>query len=206
MTALAIPTETTPLTWDYFVEDIVVGEWEDSPGYELLYKIEHAGHDWITNRLVIVRADQLPPLESLDDDDRPTLTPFTPAESNEILARLVDPYLPGRFADTVEASPLFWAGLLAPLAQAGITVGDAPDARLPQPLLRDDEVVGLLMPFVPKPEWRPQGSKYVTAVSPFLEAAFDAIYGQGELCTRDCWDLAAGLENSGRFALIGGQD
>jgi hypothetical protein len=195
-----------PLEWGYFVDDIVEGEWDDTPGYELLFKIEHAGHEWITNRVVMLRADLLPPVESLIEEERPTLTPFAPGEGNEILARLIDPYLPGRYVDTVDAFPWFWAGLLAPLVQAGITVGEAADARLPQPLLLNDEVVGLLMPLLPKPEWRPEGTPYVTDVSPFLEAAFDSLSGRAGLCTRDCWDLAAVLENSGRFGLLGGQN
>jgi len=214
VTALASPVETTLLGWEYFVDEVVGGEWADTPAYAMLWTIEHGGHTWVTDKKVILRSDLLPAVDTLPEDDRPTLTAYAPTPDNDILARLDDPWIPSRHGDVVEGPPLFEAGLLGPLHMAGLQLADDVDARLPQPVFRRDhldadEVVGLLMPVSLRRDATVVDSIYVMGVSSFLVRAHDALATQwaalADVCDRDVWNAAAALENSGAFAQIGDQ-
>lgn len=195
-----LETRTVPIPWSYFVDEIVSGEWADTPAYELLWRIEHAGHSYVTNRHVMLRLDVLQPLDKLAQDDRPTLTPWEPTAGNEVLARLTDPFQPSRHEDHRTDRALA-AGYAAPLLAAGLALPEGVDARLPQPIMRDDECVGLLMPLAPGTQRA--DAPVLNELDPLTVAFRDKLDGQVGLCDRDVWTLAARLANSGRFALTG---
>lgn len=207
MTALASAGTLPAIEWSYFADEIVSGgDWDGEPGYAMLWSIEHAGHAWITDRRLMIRSDLLPPLEALAEAERPAVAPFTPSPDNDVLARLDDPTLPSRHAHVEPGPALFEAGLLAPLLVGGLTVGTAPDRRLPHPVLLHDLVVGLLMPVRLDRGYLNPNSVYVTEVSPFLRTAHAALAdswaGAAGVCDRQVWNAAAALENSGRFITV----
>lgn len=199
-----LETKTPPrfMTWSIFIDEVVTGEWADTPAYEMLWRIEHAGHSWVTNRHVMLRLDVLTPLDELDDDAKPTLTPWEPTAGNEVLARLTDPFKPSRHADhrTDRALGAVYAG---PLLEAGFVLPEGVDARLPQPILLGAECVGLLMPLTPGTPR--QGNAVLNELDP-LTVALHRQLAQAErgiMCDRDAWALAAIVANSGQFALAG---